>query len=108
MLTYALEVILLDPIIIIGGIAMQRSGYIDGTSYRYNIDIGRDDVNKEGAHVNILNSHGSRVGRLEVYRSGSVSWSSYPREISHNDQVRIENFFERNAYGVVQLYNSYR
>ena len=87
---------------------MERSGKVEGTSYRYNIDISSADANKEGTHVNILNSHGSRVGRLKVYSGGSVSWSSYPSEISHNDQVRIENFFERNAYAVVQLYNSYR
>ena len=85
---------------------MQKNGYIDGTSYRYSIDINSDDVHKEGAHVNILNSHGSRVGRLEVYPSGSVRWTSTPSEISHNDRYRIERFFENNAYDVIQFYNS--
>ena len=85
---------------------MQKNGSIDGVSYSYSIDVNRDDVYKEGAHVNIVNSHGSRVGRLEVYKNGRVSWSSNPYEISHNDQVRIENFFERRAYEVVEFYNS--
>ena len=57
---------------------MERNGYIDGTSYKYSLDIGTDDVHKEDAHVNIKNYHSSRVGRLEVYPSRSVRWSSTP------------------------------
>ena len=73
------------------------------------LDSGRDDANREGAHCNVYKRGNGRVGRLEVDKYGSVSWTSYPGgNINRNQMNEIERFVRSIAWEILHEYDKIR
>ena len=72
------------------------------------IDPGKDDANREGAHVNIYKC-GSRVGRMHIDKYGGVHWTSSPGgNINRNEANQIERYVASIANEVINAYDVIR